>query len=232
MTAPNPPELPTTGVGLLRAGLQRTAVLLGVALALLLPTAGVAAAEPPLRLAAQLTDSAGVLSDSDKADIQNAMTELDKDKNIQLWVVYTKTFDGQTGQQWATRTGELSGFGSSNLMLAVAVDDRAYGYYRPAGFPLSDSEVQSIMDKSVRPKLTADDWAGAAIALATELGGGSGSAPLVGRRWRRGDRRRWLPVLPQQAEEGRPRRGRTESAMVPASPRSRWRIWTRSTSAR
>ena len=42
-----------------------------------------------------------MLSDGDKADIQKAMSELDKDKNIQLWVVYTKTFDGQTGQQWA-----------------------------------------------------------------------------------------------------------------------------------
>ncbi len=180
MTAPEPVQRPSDGrwtpPSTASSALRRLAALVAIVFAAMLPLAGVAVAEPPSRLAQQITDSAGVLSDSDKADIQNAMSELDKDKKIQLWVAYTKTFDGQTGQQWANSTGELSGFGSSNLLLAVAVDDRAYGYYRPDGFPLSDSEVQKIMDDSVRPKLTQSDWAGAAIALATELGGGSGSA--------------------------------------------------------
>ena len=77
-----------------------------------------------------------------------------------------------------------------DALLAVAVDDRAYGISLDDAFPLSESAVTAIETQDVRPRLTANDWAGAAIALADGLrtgkaaggsgGDGSGGALPVG----------------------------------------------------
>ncbi len=63
-----------------------------------------ATAEPPFRLQTELTDNAGVLSSSQRAEVQAAVDKLYNDKRIQLWVVYVKDFSGQSGLQLGRKT--------------------------------------------------------------------------------------------------------------------------------
>jgi uncharacterized membrane protein YgcG len=66
------------------------AALLALAAVLLLP--GVAWAQAPERLAAQVTDPAGVIDD--RAAVDDALAKLQKDTGVQLFVVMVDSFDG------------------------------------------------------------------------------------------------------------------------------------------
>ncbi len=98
-------------------------MLLG-ALVVLLGAAPAARAEPPGRLDGQVTDLAGVLDD-DAALAR--LGQLQADTGVQLWVAFTRTFDGRSGDEWAAQTHELSGFGEQDVLLSVAVEERSYG---------------------------------------------------------------------------------------------------------
>ncbi|MBB1053902.1 TPM domain-containing protein, partial [Dietzia sp. B44] len=130
-----------------------------------------ASAEPPFRLQQQVTDSAGVLG-ADTAAVESRLAELRSTDNIQLWVTYVDSFDGVPVQQWAQETARLSDLGASDVLLAVAVQDRGYW------FESTDQRAdQRIADRDIEPRLAAGDWAGAAIGAADGLerqGSGSG----------------------------------------------------------
>ncbi|MEH6380606.1 MAG: TPM domain-containing protein, partial [Dietzia cercidiphylli] len=130
-----------------------------------------ASAEPPSRLQQQVTDSAGVLG-ADTAAVESRLAELRSTDNIQLWVTYVDSFDGVPVQQWAQETARLSDLGASDVLLAVAVQDRSYW------FESTDQRAdQRIADRDIEPRLAGGDWAGAAIGAADGLerqGSGSG----------------------------------------------------------
>ncbi|MBM9469495.1 TPM domain-containing protein [Nakamurella leprariae] len=165
-----------------RAG--RVARAVGVALLLLVggalsaPSAG---ATPPFRLPQPITDQVGVLG-TDTAAVQSAISDLETQRQIQLWVVYVETFDGQDGNAWAASTFDASGFGSDAMVLAVAVNDRAYGYWSADEFPLTETQLDTVVTDEVRPQLSQGDWSGAAIALADGLNqrsSGSNSGAII-----------------------------------------------------
>ena len=141
-------------------------------------SAGPALAEPPSRLANQVTDTVGALGDQ-RAEVDQALASLQAAQGVQLWVAYVATFDGMSGQDWVDRTAELSGLGGNDMLFAVATEDRAYGYSVAADMPVTDDELADIMARTVEPELAAGDWAGATIALADSLaepsGAGAGS---------------------------------------------------------
>ena len=144
-------------------------------------------AEPPFRLPERISDDAGVLSGSDRTEVQNALAQLQDEDQVQLWVVFVDDFSGRTGTDWAQATFAASNLGSNAVVLAVAPGIREYGYASASGFSVSDSRLQSLMTDSVEPRLSVDDWAGAAIAasdgLRNQVGGsgvGTGTAVAVG----------------------------------------------------
>jgi hypothetical protein len=147
----------------MRRALAVAALVLG-----LLTLGGPALAESPTRLAGQITDPAGVLGGG-TAEIQAALDELRQANGTQLWVVYVRSFDGASGEDWAARTAQLSQFGRRDVLLAVAVDDRAYGTSVDASYPLSNDALDDIQSRDVEPRLSAGDWAGAAVAFADGL---------------------------------------------------------------
>jgi hypothetical protein len=136
--------------------------------------AGVAGAEAPFRLATQVVDRAGVLG-GDTTRVRSALDSLRAADGTQLFVVYVRSFDGATGQDWADSAARLSQLGRDDVLLAVAVDDRAYGTSVDDAFPLSDTELDRITTRDVEPRLAADDWAGAAVAMADGLRTGGAS---------------------------------------------------------
>ncbi|QJY45832.1 TPM domain-containing protein [Pseudonocardia broussonetiae] len=158
---------------------MRRLPLLAVVLGLFaLIGAGVAAAEPPSRVGPAVTDSAGVLAPGDQARITEAFGRLREANGTQLFVVYVDSFDGADGQSWADESARLSQFGAQDVLLAVAVGDRAYGVSVADGLTVGESTVDSAIGDA-EDRLAQDDWAGAAIALSDGLGGGgSGGFPV------------------------------------------------------
>ena len=114
---------------------------------------------------------------SDEAKVQKALDDYQTKTGFQLFVVYVKSFDGLSGPDWSDQTATKSGLGTTETLLAVAVDDRKYGTSVPNEHPISDSDFAKIETDEIEPALGNDDWAGAAIAAAegyTDAAEGSG----------------------------------------------------------
>ena len=162
---------------LARAGLLACASAIALASGL----AGSGMAEAPLRAADQITDPIRALG-GDEGQVREALDRLREDDGTQLFVVFVSSFDGQDGQTWADQSALLSQLGSRDVLLAVAVDDRAYGYSVAEEFPLSDDDLAELTSTDVEPLLSDQDWGGAAIAMADGLrdgGSSSGGVPIV-----------------------------------------------------
>ena len=152
----------------MRPGFVRLVLVL-TALASVLMAPALAGAAEPFRMATQIEDKAGVLGDR-TAEVQAALTDLQDSEQVQLWVTYVDTFSGLGAQEWADQTATVSDFGLRDVLLAVAVDDRAYAYSVDQDFPLTQAQLDEVMAVAVEPALTENDWAGAAIGAATGLG--------------------------------------------------------------
>ena len=162
-------------------GMSRLARLLAVLAVLVAPllVAGPAAAVEPLALTDQITDQVGAL-DGDESRVQDAIDELRTEEDVQLFVVYVSTFDDLTGEQWAQQTASATGLGGNDLLLAVATDQRAYGYFRGDTVGPSESDVTGTLSSDVEPQLSDDQWADAVVALTDGLQGGSGGTAALG----------------------------------------------------
>ncbi|MCW2697776.1 MAG: putative dehydrogenase, partial [Modestobacter sp.] len=156
--------------------MSRSARLLAVVFLLLVPLlpAGPAAAEPPGRLADQVTDRVGALG-GDAGGVQDALDELRSENGTQIFVVFVSGFDGLGGQEWADRTAVTSQLGGDDLLFAVAVDDRAYGLSVDDTYPGDEAVIDDVLRSEVEPRLSADDWGGAVVALADGLRANTGS---------------------------------------------------------
>ncbi len=141
------------------------AVLVLLALATL-GFGAVAQADSPLDVSGEITDNAGVLSSSDRAKVQKALDDYHDQTGFQLFVVYVKSFDGLSGPDWSDQTATKSGLGTTETLLAVAIDDRKYGTSVPNEHPISDQDFARIDTEKIEPALRKEDWAGAAIAAA------------------------------------------------------------------
>jgi uncharacterized membrane protein YgcG len=155
---------------------RRLFVVLGV-LALLVLSGGTAMADAPFRLEEQVVDRVGALS-GNESQVDDALEQLRAEDGTQLFVVFVNSFDGASGKNWTQSTAELSQLGGNDAMIAVAVVDRAYGFYRPQNSPLSESELEQRAAEDVEPAFGEGDFAGGVVAFADILrtAGDSGSA--------------------------------------------------------
>ncbi|MGY1600664.1 TPM domain-containing protein [Geodermatophilus sp. SYSU D00815] len=149
--------------------MRRLLVVLALLAGLVLPAGAPALAEAPFRLDEQVTDEAGVLTAGGRDDVDAALQELRDADGTQLWVVFVDSFDGADGFDWAEDTAAASQLGGGDVLLAVAVADRAYGYSVDEGFRLSDDDLEDLLISDVEPRLADDDWAGAVVAFADGL---------------------------------------------------------------
>ena len=130
-----------------------------------------AVAEPPTRLQTQLTDTAGVLSSAQNAEVSSAIDKLYEQHRIKLWVVYVDTFDNRGWQAWSQQTVRASDFGDNDVLLAIATEDRALAFQVPSTLPDGGSiDADNIRRDYIEPALRDGNWAGAAIAAAEQLG--------------------------------------------------------------
>jgi uncharacterized membrane protein YgcG len=164
-SSPSPADVRSAAVA--RAAVILAFVLLvAVLVALALPA--VAPAEKPFRLGSQIEDPAGVLAGEEES-VATAIKALQTAGQVQLWVVYVDTFSGMTAQDWADATARKSDLGLNDVLLAVAVKDRAYAYSVDQDFELSQSQMDAVMVQKVEPALQDDQWAAAAVGAATGM---------------------------------------------------------------
>ncbi|OMC26525.1 TPM domain-containing protein [Mycobacterium colombiense] len=152
--------------------------LFGVVLAIL--TAGLlwaspAGAQPPSKLTDHITDSTGVLSASDRAAVSAAIDRLNRDRHLQLWVVYVDNFSRFKPDNWADRTRSASGMGDHDALLAVATNTKSYTFSVPPQI-LTAAETNKLRTTQIEPVLGAKDWSGAAVAAADGLDKSTSSA--------------------------------------------------------
>nr|WP_246401286.1 TPM domain-containing protein [Jiangella mangrovi] len=134
-----------------------------------------------------ITDRAGALSGADESRIQDSFDRLTDESGLQMFVVYVDSFDGVDGQDWANETASISGLGTDDILLAVALRDRSFAISVDDGLNLTDEQLDDVRQNDIRPELSDEDWAGAAIAgadgyreAATGSGGGSATPWVVG----------------------------------------------------
>jgi len=145
-------------------GLIATILITGLLLA------APAGARPPFRLAGTLTDSAGVLSASGRADVTSAVNRLYADRHVRLWVVYVDDFGDMTADTWARRTYATSDLSGYDALLAVATAGRAYAFLVPAAVhSVSPAQVDDLRRTQIEPALRESNWSGAAVAAANGL---------------------------------------------------------------
>jgi hypothetical protein len=141
-----------------------------VLVVLVLGLPGTALAEPPSRVDTAVEDRAGVLPPGGAAAIAEATARLRSADGLQLFVVYVDSFDGARPGDWADEAARLSQLGIADVLLAVAVEDRAYGTSVDLDAPVSDTALRAA-ERAAEERLAVDDWAGGAIAFSDALGG-------------------------------------------------------------
>lgn len=136
-----------------------------------------ASADPPGRLAGQVTDRVQALDGAGRGRVQGAVDRLYESRRVRLWVVFVGDFGGLGAQTWSERTAALSGFGERDVLLAVATVDREYRLHSP-GLPqeVSDAEFEELLVEGVEPALRRGEWGVAAVAAADGLDEAMGSA--------------------------------------------------------
>ena len=188
-------------------------------------------AASPQRLSTPVTDDAGALTGK-VADVEAALNDLQDATGTQLWVWFTDTLSGQDPPAFATETARLSDLGPNDLLLVIALDDRAYGYWKGDSVKISDAALGDILSRDLEAGLRSGDDAGAIVrtaqALTTEMRGGATPAPITPgeptREWlgRFGGRR--LPRIRESSQPVSPWSAGGSSPAggdVPASDRAR-----------
>lgn len=148
-------------------GRRARATLLAIVAALFGVTALTAPARAvePFNVVAEITDQVGALGGRTD-DVQDALDRLSAETPLQLFVVFVASFDDLDGLTWANETAIASGLGDEDILMAVGVTDRRYGISVADGIPLTDGQLDEVRTEAIEPALSADDWAGAAIAAA------------------------------------------------------------------
>jgi len=147
----------------------RTLALLVTVLALVLGVSTPAAATPPPTLGSSFVlDRADVLTNAQEAELQTRLTSLASQTGLDLWVVYVDAFtQPSAAEDWANETANHNNLGPHQYLLAVAVDGRAFYLSGDADDGAIDAAgLTAIEQQRVQPRLSAGDYAGAAIAAA------------------------------------------------------------------
>jgi uncharacterized membrane protein YgcG len=134
----------------------------GILLVLAVPAAR---AEGPVDLETQITDQVDALGDR-RAEVDDALAELDADHQLQLFVVYVDDFSGMNAQDWAAETANRNSLGLDDAVLAVATGEREFGISFDPDYPLSDAQLAEVVTIAIEPPLRQNDWPGAAIGAA------------------------------------------------------------------
>ena len=118
---------------------------------------------------------------TDRADeVTAAFDALYSETGADLFVAYVDSFTGvEDREQWADQTADNNGFGTNDVLLAVATDDRQYQLSVAPDFALTDAQLRQIESVAIEPALRQNDWAGAAISAAEGISAALQGDPIA-----------------------------------------------------
>ncbi|MEJ1921497.1 TPM domain-containing protein [Microbacterium sp. KHB019] len=164
----------------------RFTVVLGLIVAMFASgwAASAAFAAPPVTLdSGFVTDEAGVLSSNELEALNSRLTALAEANGGDLYVVFVDEFsDPSDSVAWTDRTAVDNGLAVDQYLIAVAVDAGQYAISADANGPLSDGEVDRVV-QAMENGLRAGDWDGAVIAAADAFPGQGASVDGGGIVW-------------------------------------------------
>jgi len=134
-------------------------------LSILMMSSGPASAEAPVDVQGPVTDRAQALG-GDAAAVRDALDSFFEKTGNQLFVVYVSSFDGMDGQEWAERSAKASRLGTTDILLAVATDERSFGVGVSSETDLSDDDLEKVQQDDILPALRDNEWSKAAIDAA------------------------------------------------------------------
>lgn len=131
-----------------------------------------AVATPPVTLdSGFVTDEAGVLSSGEVDAVNTRLSELADADGGDLYVVFVDEFtEPSDSVAWTDRTANDNGMGTDQYLVAVAVEAGQYAISADDYGPLSDSEIDRVV-QAMENGLRAGDWDGAVIAAADAFPG-------------------------------------------------------------
>ncbi|MEY9929105.1 putative membrane protein YgcG [Catenulispora sp. GP43] len=128
-------------------------------------------ADTPIQLdrIGQVTDTVGALGNR-RDEVAAALTQLDAQRGIQLFVAYVRDFSGKAPGDWANETATKNGLGLHDVLLAIATHARQYGYSTDTDSGVTPAQLATVASAAIEPALRQNDWAGAAIGAANGIG--------------------------------------------------------------
>ncbi|HTL41168.1 MAG TPA: TPM domain-containing protein [Pseudolysinimonas sp.] len=138
-------------------------------------------ADDPVDLAgAYVLDTSGVLG-ARTGEVSDALDRLYTETGAKVFIVYVDRFENPSDAlDWADSSAELSGLGPADLLLAIATADREYAYSAGTAFPVSDGDIEKVVNDDLIPQLRDSAWADAGVAFADGLVAVQAPSPVPG----------------------------------------------------
>lgn len=131
-------------------------------------TATKGASLAPTELKDKVTDDAGVLAGGEKAEIEDAIAQLQQSKQLNAYVVYLSTFGGEDPAEWVRAA--ITDKGPNTAVIAISPDDGKYNVN--AGSQWSSSDVDA-MSNAAFDQLTAKNYGAAGVDAINAVNGSS-----------------------------------------------------------
>ena len=122
----------------------------------------------PTELKDKVTDEARVLSGGEKAEIEDAIAQLQQSKQLNAYVVYLSTFGGEDPSEWVRAA--ITDKGPNTAVIAISPDDGKYNVN--AGSQWSSSDVDA-MSNAAFDQLTTKNYGAAGLEAINAVNGSS-----------------------------------------------------------
>jgi serine/threonine-protein kinase len=134
------------------------------------------AAAPSIQLTRYITDPAAVLTAAGRTAVEGALSKLNTQRNVHLWVAYVNDFSGLTPFRWAEDTMRANGFTDTDGLLAIDTANRTFAFRPPAvmtnGTNGTRVNAEIIRKDRIAPAVRNHEWARAAVGAANGLEAG------------------------------------------------------------
>lgn len=144
------------------------AAALTAALVAMAAIAGAHAQDVP-RLKERVTDETGVIENLSR--VEDAIDDLERDHNVQLWVLFVETTGSETVTGYADAVAAANSFGGNDALLLVAIEDRSDALWVGEMLDeVTDDEIDDLLTSELEPRLADGDFEAAIAELADGLG--------------------------------------------------------------
>jgi serine/threonine-protein kinase len=117
-----------------------------------------------------------VLTAAGRTAVEGALSKLNTQRNVHLWVAYVNDFSGLTPFRWAEDTMRANGFTDTDGLLAIDTANRTFAFRPPAvmtnGTNGTRVNAEIIRKDRIAPAVRNHEWARAAVGAANGLEAG------------------------------------------------------------